>query len=184
MRRNFPTKKAASFWLAASFCGKTGILAAQALRGDEPTGFSSHAFLQKKPQAFGLQLLFAERQGFLLRKRCAVTNPPGSHPTLSYKKSRKLLACSFFCGKTGIRTLGTRKSTTVFETVPFDRSGIFPCGCGCKITLFFSARKIICGFSLKICWARRFYLIECLRCRHIFRNFAIDIPLSGYSCRL
>ena len=30
------------------------------------------------------------------------------------------------CGKTGIRTLGTRKSTTVFETVPFDRSGIFP----------------------------------------------------------
>ena len=30
------------------------------------------------------------------------------------------------CGKTGIRTLGTRKGTTVFETVPFDRSGIFP----------------------------------------------------------
>ena len=31
-----------------------------------------------------------------------------------------------FCGKTGIRTLGTRKGTTVFETVPIDRSGIFP----------------------------------------------------------
>ena len=30
------------------------------------------------------------------------------------------------CGKTGIRTLGTRKSTTVFETVPIDHSGIFP----------------------------------------------------------
>ena len=29
-------------------------------------------------------------------------------------------------GKTGIRTLGTRKGTTVFETVPIDRSGIFP----------------------------------------------------------
>ena len=29
-------------------------------------------------------------------------------------------------GKTGIRTLGTRKGTTVFETVPIDHSGIFP----------------------------------------------------------
>ncbi|MDE6283828.1 MAG: hypothetical protein K2L97_07565, partial [Muribaculaceae bacterium] len=26
----------------------------------------------------------------------------------------------------GIRTLGTRKGTTVFETVPIDHSGIFP----------------------------------------------------------
>ena len=29
-------------------------------------------------------------------------------------------------GKRGIRTLGTRKGTTVFETVPIDHSGIFP----------------------------------------------------------
>lgn len=29
-------------------------------------------------------------------------------------------------GKKGIRTLGTRKSTTVFETAPIDHSGIFP----------------------------------------------------------
>ena len=29
-------------------------------------------------------------------------------------------------GKRGIRTLGTVARTTVFETVPFDRSGIFP----------------------------------------------------------
>ena len=32
----------------------------------------------------------------------------------------------WFGGKTGIRTLGTRKGTTVFETVPIDHSGIFP----------------------------------------------------------
>ena len=38
------------------------------------------------------------------------------------------LIFSVKCGKTGIRTLGTRKGTTVFETVPFDRSGIFPWG--------------------------------------------------------
>ncbi len=31
-------------------------------------------------------------------------------------------------GKTGIRTLGARKSTTVFETAPIDHSGIFPWG--------------------------------------------------------
>ena len=29
-------------------------------------------------------------------------------------------------GKTGIRTLGSRKGTTVFETAPIDHSGIFP----------------------------------------------------------
>ncbi len=31
-----------------------------------------------------------------------------------------------FGGGTGIRTLGGRKPTTVFETVPFSRSGIPP----------------------------------------------------------
>ena len=40
----------------------------------------------------------------------------------------KCLIIKLICGKTGIRTLGTRKGTTVFETVPIDRSGIFPCG--------------------------------------------------------
>ena len=39
-----------------------------------------------------------------------------------YYKSTTLFAC----GKRGIRTLGTRKGTTVFETVPIDHSGIFP----------------------------------------------------------
>ena len=38
----------------------------------------------------------------------------------------KYLIIKLIGGKTGIRTLGTRKGTTVFETVPFDRSGIFP----------------------------------------------------------
>ena len=31
-----------------------------------------------------------------------------------------------YCGKTGIRTLEPRKGLTVFETAPFDHSGIFP----------------------------------------------------------
>jgi hypothetical protein len=30
------------------------------------------------------------------------------------------------CGERGIRTPGTRKGTTVFETVPIDHSGISP----------------------------------------------------------
>ena len=29
-------------------------------------------------------------------------------------------------GRTGIRTLGSRKGTTVFETAPIDHSGILP----------------------------------------------------------
>ena len=32
----------------------------------------------------------------------------------------------FLCGETGIRTLGSQKGSTVFETAPFDRSGISP----------------------------------------------------------
>lgn len=55
----------------------------------------------------------------------------------------KYLTIKLICGKIGIRTLGTRKGTTVFETAPIDHSGIFPWGktsfpfCDCKITTFF-----------------------------------------------
>ncbi len=42
------------------------------------------------------------------------------------KKSRKRVACSSYGGKAGIRTLGARKGTTVFETAPIDHSGTFP----------------------------------------------------------
>lgn len=53
-------------------------------------------------------------------------------PAFTTTKGCKLIAYSLFiCGKTGIRTLGTRKGTTVFETVPFDHSGIFPGGFAC-----------------------------------------------------
>ena len=45
---------------------------------------------------------------------------------LKNKKSEVKLH-SFCCGEKGIRTPGTRKSTTVFETAPFDHSGISPC---------------------------------------------------------
>gem|GEM_PF-6628494 len=38
----------------------------------------------------------------------------------------KRLIIKLICGKTGIRTLGARKGTTVFETAPIDHSGIFP----------------------------------------------------------
>ena len=38
----------------------------------------------------------------------------------------KRLVIKLICGKTGIRTLGARKGTTVFETAPIDHSGIFP----------------------------------------------------------
>lgn len=42
--------------------------------------------------------------------------------------SYKCLIIKFVGGKAGIRTLGTRKGTTVFETVPIDHSGTFPRG--------------------------------------------------------
>ncbi len=42
--------------------------------------------------------------------------------------SCKCLIFKLLGGKAGIRTLGTRKGTTVFETVPIDHSGTFPRG--------------------------------------------------------
>jgi hypothetical protein len=49
------------------------------------------------------------------------------------RKSRGFaMGLIFFCGERGIRTLGTVTSTTVFETAPFDRSGISP-GMGAKL---------------------------------------------------
>ncbi len=65
------------------------------------------------------------------------------------------------CGKTGIRTLGARKGTTVFETAPIDHSGIFPFGfCECKYTHFFLSDKTFSGFLQIISnkKARRIYL--------------------------
>ena len=44
-----------------------------------------------------------------------------------------LIFCLDIGGETGIRTLGTRKGTTVFETAPIDHSGISPLVIeGCK----------------------------------------------------
>ena len=37
-------------------------------------------------------------------------------------------------GETGIRTLGARKGTTVFETAPIDHSGISPRDLDCKVS--------------------------------------------------
>ena len=48
---------------------------------------------------------------------------------IPYYKNKALIISALFCGKTGIRTLGSRKGTTVFETAPIDHSGIFPWSC-------------------------------------------------------
>ena len=44
----------------------------------------------------------------------------------SVRYFHKSLIIGIDCGETGIRTLGTREGTTVFETAPIDRSGISP----------------------------------------------------------
>ena len=48
------------------------------------------------------------------------------HSTKAENKKSEAKLHSFCCGEKGIRTPGTRKSTTVFETAPFDHSGISP----------------------------------------------------------
>ena len=81
---------------------------------------------KKEPQAW-LAALFAERQGVFVRfaPKALRDNEPSRVLIPSFRKKKQ--PCGLlFCGKTGIRTLGTRKGTTVFETVPIDHSGIFP----------------------------------------------------------
>ena len=68
----------------------------------------------------------------------------------SYRRFTKMYAW-YFCGKIGIRTLGTRKGTTVFETAPFDHSGIFPFwsvpfGIAMQSYNFFSFRATLATF--------------------------------------
>ena len=64
-----------------------------------------------------------------------------------YYKSTTLFAC----GKRGIRTLGTRKGTTVFETVPIDHSGIFPRVLHRKGTKVFRHGEIFLAVSMTEC---------------------------------
>ena len=45
-------------------------------------------------------------------------------------------------GKAGIRTLGTRKGTTVFETAPIDHSGTFPRVSSAKVRRFCETTKL------------------------------------------
>lgn len=48
-------------------------------------------------------------------------------PTTKTKKPDIYLSGFFVCGKRGIRTPGTPKGTTDFESAPIDHSGSFPC---------------------------------------------------------
>ena len=85
----------------------------------------------------------------LSENRCKYSDfsacPQIFYRALSCKKAA--FKAAFFCGKTGIRTLGTRKGTTVFETVPIDRSGIFPlvCWCGLQVQRY-NLFGIVCKY--------------------------------------
>ena len=70
-------------------------------------------------------------------------------PTIStQKKSCKSVTYSFLCGKAGIRTLGTRKGTTVFETAPIDHSGTSPIISAWPFR--FASAKLVIFFDMQI----------------------------------
>ncbi len=71
-----------------------------------------------------------------------MTNPSRALISVFLRKKSNL-AAALYCGKTGIRTLGTRKGTTVFETVPIDHSGIFPLVDGAKLAIVLELIKIL-----------------------------------------
>ena len=65
-------------------------------------------------------------------------------------------------GETGIRTLGARKGTTVFETAPIDHSGISPWGfCGAKVLFLFGLAKVFGTIFVKSGPGGRYFWIKC-----------------------
>ena len=112
-------------------CGKTGSLSKKALRDNDPFRVLITVIQKTRLLAKRLQSRFAERQGVFLHfasKALRDNEPwvPRSHFLQLTIKAFPSGKAFIVCGKTGIRTLGTRKGTTVFETVPIDHSGIFP----------------------------------------------------------
>lgn len=69
-----------------------------------------------------------ETGNMVTRVTSAMRVAPRNLSSRAKNKKRNPQGASFLVlsGKTGIRTLGARKDTTVFETVPIDHSGIFP----------------------------------------------------------
>ena len=96
---------------------------------------------------------------------------PQTHPS-SYKK-KPLKISGFLSGKAGIRTLGTRKGTTVFETAPIDHSGISPRDksyyrfATAKLIIFFYMQKSLLLFLMTICknLSSRYCLCSGVYCR-------------------
>ena len=66
-----------------------------------------------------------------------------------------------FCGKTGIRTLGTDSRTTVFETAPIVHSGIFPRKDGAKLHFFLEIPTKFAKKNSLISFFTRFYPEKC-----------------------
>ena len=67
-------------------------------------------------------------------------------PQTKFTVCREIFGWLIKSGERGIRTLGARERTTVFETAPFDHSGISP---GTKIMKFGSSGKkgVICFYN-------------------------------------
>ena len=62
-----------------------------------------------------------------------------------------------YCGKTGIRTLGTDSRTTVFETAPIVHSGIIPRKDGAKLHFFLEIPTNFAKKNSLISFFTRFY---------------------------
>ena len=73
------------------------------------------------------------------------------------------------CGEKGIRTLGTREGTTVFETAPIDHSGISPGRL--QKYIFIEAGHHKKSLLLKRLWEK---YLSSLKVSQSFANFAVS----------
>ncbi len=111
--------------------------------------------LNQKKQPAGAAFLRKDRESLL--RRALRGNEPSRVLIPPFPCKKSSLQGLLFCGKTGIRTLGTRKGTTVFETVPIDHSGIFPRVLHRKGTKVFRHGEIFSAVSVTEC----FFLTIC-----------------------
>ena len=77
-----------------------------------------------------------------------------------------------FCGKTGIRTLGTVTRSPHFECGPIDHSGIFPLFLRCKSNGFYDKLFFFCPFFYAK-WGD--FLLFCCRARKQFRTNIVSL---------
>lgn len=132
-----------------------------------------------------IRYLFAERQGFLLRKRYTITNPSGFSSRLSSHEGPKACTSGPSLRKDRDSNPGCPQGHNGFETAPIDHSGIFPYitrGRTCR----FVGAKVLNDFdvcNIRTCISKLFFLTATPNGPMLALFACLRMPLYDYLIR-